>query len=335
MAFTETYASVAGAGAHDGTSAANAWDLNEACTITTGAQQGDRVNVIAGTYIVDAGGSAVLDIGTAGIDSAMIEWRAYTTSIDDFTIGDAHPVVLQAGTNTLASALSTSLTGQIWNRFIGFRFTGGSSHGADLGQTDNYAFEGCLFDNNGGRGLAADNAINFLACEFQGNTTNAFDVDNNCYMQACEIHNEASDGTAMCHTASCHAINNLMYDGPNDTYLFAGSNPSAFIGNTCDGEGGSLTRGLEFNQSTFVMGGCTNNLLFDCSIGIAFVGNVECFVRGYNQFSNCTTDYLSALPLKNTDITNSVDPFTNSGTRDYTLADGSAAIDAGIDAGIF
>jgi len=51
MAITEKYASVAGAGDHNGTSAAHAWTLAEAIAA---AVAGDRINLISGTYTLGA-----------------------------------------------------------------------------------------------------------------------------------------------------------------------------------------------------------------------------------------------------------------------------------------
>jgi len=76
MAFTERYATAAGAGAADGTSEANAWSL---ATAVTTASAGQRVNVKTGTY----SGLSTLTISVAGSDTQAIHWRAYTTTPGD------------------------------------------------------------------------------------------------------------------------------------------------------------------------------------------------------------------------------------------------------------
>lgn len=95
MAFTEKYVSVAGAGAHDGTSAANAWTLAEA--IAAPVVAGNRVNIIAGTYANTTTSRALSITGTT---TAPVWWRGYNTTIGDC---DADP--------TLAKPLVTFTTG--------------------------------------------------------------------------------------------------------------------------------------------------------------------------------------------------------------------------------
>jgi hypothetical protein len=77
MAWTERYVSVAGSGAHDGTSAANSWTLAEAIT---GVAAGHRPNVLAGTY---ANTTTSRTFSTAGTATANIWWRGYKTTIGD------------------------------------------------------------------------------------------------------------------------------------------------------------------------------------------------------------------------------------------------------------
>jgi hypothetical protein len=74
VAFTERYVSVAGAGAHDGTSEANAWTLAEAIT---NAVAGQRVNIKAGSY---SQGAATLPVGTP---ASYLVWRGYNSAIGD------------------------------------------------------------------------------------------------------------------------------------------------------------------------------------------------------------------------------------------------------------
>lgn len=77
MAWTEKYVSVAGGGAHNGSSEANAWTLAEAIAAVAA---GARVNIIAGTY---ANTTTDRTFATAGTVSAPIWWRGYNTTIGD------------------------------------------------------------------------------------------------------------------------------------------------------------------------------------------------------------------------------------------------------------
>lgn len=77
MAWTERYVSVTGAGAHDGTSEANAWTLAEA--LAAPAAAGSRVNVISGTYSL-TGGTSAFPTGTIALP---IVFRGYNATIGD------------------------------------------------------------------------------------------------------------------------------------------------------------------------------------------------------------------------------------------------------------
>ncbi len=83
MAWSEKYVSVAGAGAHDGTTEANAWTFAEAIAAYAA---GDRVNVKAGTYALGAGDAA---FATAGTTTAPVWFRGYNTAIGDIDANNA------------------------------------------------------------------------------------------------------------------------------------------------------------------------------------------------------------------------------------------------------
>ena len=333
--FTEKYASVAGAGAHDGSSPANAWTMAEA---TANVVAGNRVNCLAGTYIADdSASSSVMDIDVAGTVGNWIEWRAYTTTIGDFLYGTAPPVVANAGTNTLTNAMQTTTIGaaSAFNRFIGFQFTGASSHGASGGTTtDEVSFEGCKFDNNGGRGCQGDNTWEFLLCEFTANTTNSVDADATLILYACLFHNES--GPVVTAAAGPVVINCLAYDNGNTAYFNFGQ-PVIFSGNTLDGDNGAASIGVTITGATNIPHILANNIFFDFNVGVNYnnAGIEDSRLRGFNYFSSCNTNYDNLVDAT-TDIDDgTTDPFTNSATRDYTLASGSNAIGAGADAGNF
>jgi len=78
MAWTERYVSVAGGGAHDGTTEADAWTLAEAIAAPYAA--GQRINVKAGTY---ANTTTTRSFAVAGTTTAPIWWRGYNSTIGD------------------------------------------------------------------------------------------------------------------------------------------------------------------------------------------------------------------------------------------------------------
>ena len=83
MAWTERYVTTTGAGLHDGTSEANAWDFDEAIT---GAAAGHRVNIQAGTYSL----SSVKIISTVGTTTNPVWWRGYNATIGDLDTSYTH-----------------------------------------------------------------------------------------------------------------------------------------------------------------------------------------------------------------------------------------------------
>lgn len=330
----EKYVSVAGSGAHDGSSAANAWTIAEA---TASVVAGDRVNCLAGTYIADdSSSSSIMDLDVNGTGANPIIWRAYTTTIDDFVYGDTPPVILDAGTNSLTNCiLATTISGAADNTFDGFSFTNASSHGVHGGTSvDNMRFNGCSFTNNGGRGAQGDNNWSFWLCEFSGNTTNSVDSDTNQKLIMCKFHNE--NGPVTTTAGNPETISCLAFDCGNNPY-FSNSEVGIFLGNTIDGDGGAASSGLRVSGTNIANSMIANNIFFDLNVGVLFNNaNTETsYHRGFNYFSSCNTNY-DNLSDANTDVDDGItDPFEDSAARDYRLVSGSNALGAGADAGNF
>jgi hypothetical protein len=80
VSITERYVTTTGAGAHDGTSEADAWSPTEALT---NAVAGQRVNVKAGTYTL----AANFTPANAGTVAQPIIWRGYNVTIGDLDTG--------------------------------------------------------------------------------------------------------------------------------------------------------------------------------------------------------------------------------------------------------
>jgi hypothetical protein len=101
VAWTERYVSVAGGGAHDGTSAANAWTLAEAIAAYAAGQ---RLNVIAGTY---ANTTTSRTFSTAGTTTSPVWWRGYKTTIGDLDAQPATGTTRVAGTDIPSFTFTT------------------------------------------------------------------------------------------------------------------------------------------------------------------------------------------------------------------------------------
>ena len=328
---TDLYVTTGAAGGGAGTEG-DPYTMAEA---TANVVAGDNVYVKAGTYDVDdSTSSSVMDIDVAGTDTTLIEWIAYTTTIGDFSIGDAQPAIIDASTNTLTNAMqSTTIAGSVYNNFTGFRFTGGSSHGVNHGSSgDAVTHHGCKFDTNGGRGMSGDDVIYLVGCEFTGNTTNSFDVDNSGATIACLFHNESSPVTQS--QSSPIFLSNLFYNNGNGANIRFTSGSATIVGNAIDGDNQAASIGVQSSGSATYLGALYNNIFFDLNEGVDFtnVGSEFARARGYNLFFSCNTDYVT-LANAPSDISGTSDPFTDSAARDYTLKTGSEALDAGLDQG--
>lgn len=101
MAFTERYVSVAGAGTHDGQSAANAWTWAEMLAAANGGAEsraGKRYNIISGTYANTTDTTAWSVAGGAATAAAPCALQGYNTVIGD----------LEANGRTAGGALVTT-----------------------------------------------------------------------------------------------------------------------------------------------------------------------------------------------------------------------------------
>jgi len=328
----DRFVSVAGSGSNTGLDASNEWTLAQA---TANAAAGNIHHCKAGTYIADdSSSSSIMDIDVAGTIAAWVEWRGYTTTINDFTIGDTPPAILDASTNTLTNCAQTSTIGSAhaYNRFRGFQFTGASGDGfTGSNNTDSLTFEGCKFDTNGDRGFQGDDNAVFVGCEFTGNTTSAIDADNNTVLLGCKIHNEAS---TVVLTQTVFVFNSLFYNNGNGINVRSTSTMYA-LGNTFDGDNQASSIGLQTVGGAVIPYLVYNNIFFDLGTGVDFStgGTNEVRSRGHNLFSSCTNNYDTIADALSDIDDGTTDPFTDSAGRDYTLASGSTAIDAGLDGG--
>lgn len=106
MSFAEKFVSPTGAGAHDGSSAGNAWTLAE---LIAGYAAGDRPNMIAGTY---ANTTTSRTFGTAGTTTAPVWIRGYNTTIGDC---DLDPTLARPEITFTTGGLTVSAAHHIWS----------------------------------------------------------------------------------------------------------------------------------------------------------------------------------------------------------------------------
>ena len=163
MAFTERYVSVAGAGAHNGTSEADAWTLAEAIAAAAGG--GYRMNVKAGSY---TSGAITIPAGTY---NAPTVWRGYNS-----TIGDLDSIARNADGSLVTSnfpvwTMSAAIVPGPFMVFQNLRITGAiSAYLVSSSTVDNFTVIQCSFlntQNNAAAGcLRGDTTVKLLGCDF-------------------------------------------------------------------------------------------------------------------------------------------------------------------------
>lgn len=333
------FVTVGGAGAQTGVDEANAFSMADA---TAAAVAGDTFDVKAGTYIADdSASSSIMDVDVSGTAQNLISWIAYTTTPGDFSPGDVPVVILNAATNSLTNCILL-FSGFIFNKWQGFQFTGASGEGvAGSNNASGMYFFDCKFDNNGGTGIRGNDQLSFLRCEFTQNAR-SMDCDLNIDVVGCRFHDEGASFGVVCDTQLSRFYYNQFYNnGPViavqvQTTSTANVSASVFIGNIIDGDGNATSRGYKWSTLNYVPPVIMNNIFFDLNEAIINTGGSPTrytYTVGNNLFSTCTTDLPGTAVLVDGDISNSIDPFTDSAARDYTLITGSAAIDAGFDFG--
>ena len=311
-----------------GLTEALAWQTLEYAMATAGTG-GHKIWVKgSASYVVqDGANDCVLYVDGAGTVTAPTVWEGYTT-----TKGDGGVVTIDANTNTLASAVIISISGDAYHVFKHFRFTGGSGDGLDAAAADHVVCKYCRFDNNDGSGADVDSYCTMHGCLADSNGDVGLDIYLYGIAHNCIVHSNTNNGITVLRGAvgSCLSYEN---GGSGDSQIYCNGNlygTSYIVGCTTDGGNVSGTRGCNVDSSaaTTVL---ANNIMFDCGYG-AYGGSAlgELYTADGNLYYSNDTDRNNVTAGDN-DVSGSSDPFTNSAGNDYTLKSGSEAIDAGID----
>ena len=314
----------------DGLSEGNAWATLEKAADTLAAGELCHVKGSADYIVPDTGDvNCVMEITIAGTGGAPIVYRGYTD-----TPGDGGLVTINAGTNTLVSAIKTAINGSVYNVFENFRLTGGSGDGFDAnGIADDYIqFNNVRFDNNSGWGFQGDNYHEFFKCAFDNNTAGGADPDNALY---CGCIGHTNSGIALDQAnhgaAFCVCYNN----GGNRNIIVNINKPVLLTNNSIDGDnqGGSI--GIFQDYATALGTLYINNILYDLAVGLQSDNAAQKSANpsDYNLFFSNTADRTNVETGDN-DVVGSEPPFTNPVTGDYTLKAASEALEKGFDAGV-
>lgn len=330
MAFTEKYVSVAGGGAHDGSSEANAWTFEEAIAAPVGA--GNRVNVKVGTHTLTA--SRTLPSGTT---ENPIEWRGYNSTIGDLeNVGRATATDELDDTNfpVVDCGASYALTSGAYNSLRTFAVTGsGNVTLLILGTAPNvYRVRSESTNASGGSAKCVTAASVYGAvvdCDFLIASTNASTV-------ACSVGRSTFAGCRVWHTGA-----------PNAASIGLAAND---VGSTC-------AECIVYNFGTgIVVGGFTGqvirNTIYGCVDGVrlgdggaAIAENIIYSMSGYGIKGVASSgsplllnNAMGALTSGRIDtstagsiieevgaVTLTGDPFTNAASQDFTLNNTSGA----------
>jgi len=287
---------------------------------------GDTVYVKAsGDYIVqDGANDCVLFLSTVGTLTSPITWIGYTSVITDGGVA-----TIDASNNTLANCVGGTASLNFYQYFKNFRFTGASANGFNL-STDNYfRFDNCRFDNNGSRGIQGANYFTFYKCQADNNTDRGLYVNNNNTFFCCKVFDN-SDGF---YLASNNVIFGCIVYGNSGSQIRG--NDSYLIVINCSIDGNNTgTYGI-LSNTTYPSPVFINNIIFDNDTGLRCTTDFGILtLSDYNLlYSNNTPRTL--VPVGDNDVAGTDDPFTNSASGDYTLKDGSEALEKAIDMNVW
>lgn len=216
MAFTEKYVTVSGAGAHDGSSEANAWTFAE--MIAAAPAAGTRVNIKTGTY-----NSGTVTLPASGSSSAPIILRGYSSSIGDLDAQGRDDDSLLNTTNmpdfTLTGKWTPSPNCYLQNLDIT-----GNINDYLIGSTaaDNWGLISCrVINTNTGASAAAiqgDDYVCCINCDVSCTGTShvaVIDGDNYCLIYGCRIKGSNTSGTLL--SMQFAVVSDTIFIGPGGT----------------------------------------------------------------------------------------------------------------------
>lgn len=287
--FTEKYVSVAGGGAHDGTSEANAWTFAE--MIAAAPAAGNRVNVISGNYSV---GAYTLGTGTA---AAPFVIRGYNVTIGDLDNQGRNADGTLNTTNFPAITITSAWTPAAFSVLQNLNITAALSTAIITSATvDDFSIISCNVvntqNNASARGVTADDRIRL------------FNSDFSCTGAAHGIVVAVSTASLM-HTCRFHGTDTDVLLSMNDAIVvgcvFYGNASS--IGIDCTSQGTILTTVI----------GCTFYGIGTC-VRLPNAANVGVLVF----INNCATDSSAWISSQYSATANMAAIEMNNRTRDVT-----------------
>ena len=181
----EKYVRDGGAGANDGTSFADAWDLTQ----VAGNQAANRrFNLAGGAYAALAGSLTWSTQFAANTPQTFQGWNAAMTGLATF---DDMPIIDGNNAQTLSVAFGSYYNGI---RFTQCTAIGGSS-------TDLATFDFCEIDNSTGLAVNMDNYNTFMRCRIH-DCPSVFNLDIGCKIISCEVYDISGAAVSSLSSAS-------------------------------------------------------------------------------------------------------------------------------------
>jgi len=243
VAITEYYVSVAGAGAHDGTTAGNAWTLSEAITannaLGAGGAAGRRYNIITGAYTARA---ATDTISVGGTATSPAIWRGYNSAIGDLDNGtrDAYGVLTTTNFPDIGYDSTYGLTpsaGHIVFMNLDIAPNRGS---AGVNGTVNQTYQNCRIvnSNTGGStvGIYVELGSRIVNCDVSSGASSgvsAISCDETVHIVDCRITSPGAAGIRSTGTAYNAIHNNTIYNrGTSGIDIQGNGGGKSITGNT-------------------------------------------------------------------------------------------------------
>ncbi len=316
MAWTEKYVSVAGGGAHDGSSEANAWTLAEAIAAYAAGQ---RINVIAGTY---ENTTTDRTFGTAGTTTAPIWWRGYNS-----TIGD-----LDADFTTAKPAITFTTGGFLVTAahqyFSNLNISGARTAGAIIVATGgNLRFDRVRVENTGTNAnsqairAATNNDVAFTRgwLKATASATRVCALECRSILAGTVVQGGGRGAEALTSGTTYMILNNVFDNiGGDAIYLNISSGYFIVIGNSIYSPTGD---GIEIVAASVAV--IANNIFDSCTYGItnSSGGNINTVTRLHNAFYNSGTANENGFgdAPSFSEVAESASPFTNAAGADFSL----------------
>lgn len=329
MAWTERYVTTTGAGAHDGTSEANAWSMTEAIAAYAAGQ---RLNVKAGTY----SSTSDFSYATAGTTSSPIWWRGYNTTIGDIDSDNSLTKPLLSMSS--AARINVSAAYQL---FSNLRITSDNTFRSVYCTAGDTHFLRCRIENTGSArcvGTATNKGYTFSRCHFTGTTgAPCFEIDSgggSVVLEGCSFHS----GTYGFHSTDSSSfrgssILRCIFDSQTDHAIYissTGGGTFVFDGNSIynTGSGKDGIRINDLDGSVYLV----SNNIFSVIGGYAInnstgvnTARIRVYNNLYHSVTSGQTNGLGDWPNQYTQ-TDSSSPFVNAGSDDFTVASGSNAL---------